>query len=207
MLERLERLLERRQPVPLVHLVEVDVAGPQPAQAGLAALDDVMAGEALHVRALAHRHAHLGGDQEVIATSLEHLADDLLGQAGRVHVGRVDHVDAGVTAHVDLASGPGDVGAADHGERAATAEGHGAQGQRRDLQAGAAQLTVFHRRIPSGVGSVATHTYTHDGSSGQGIAGSCRFRDDPLNSPRQPIAVAAHQSAPRHIRGSCGRGP
>ena len=40
-----QRLLERRLSVPLVHLVEVDVIGTQPAQAGLAAGDEVVAGE------------------------------------------------------------------------------------------------------------------------------------------------------------------
>src|SRR5687768_17031013 len=43
--ERLERLLHGRHAVPLVHLVEVDVIGPEAAQARLAGADQVVSRE------------------------------------------------------------------------------------------------------------------------------------------------------------------
>ena len=53
------------------------------------------------VGVLAHRHAELGGQHDVVAAALERLADDLLRLAGRVDVGGVDEVDAGVQRAVD----------------------------------------------------------------------------------------------------------
>ena len=41
-IESAQRLLERRLPIPLVHLIEVDVIGAEPTQAVLSAADDVM---------------------------------------------------------------------------------------------------------------------------------------------------------------------
>ena len=75
----LERLVERRLAVPLVDLQEVDVVGPQAPQRGLGRGDDVVAREAGVVGPLAHREAHLGGEQEAVAAAaVERLADDLL---------------------------------------------------------------------------------------------------------------------------------
>jgi hypothetical protein len=51
---------------------------------------------------VAHRHPHLGGDQHLFAVRAERLAEDLLGEAGRVDVGRVDQVDARVPGDRDL---------------------------------------------------------------------------------------------------------
>ena len=63
---------------------------------------------------------------------------------GRVDVGGVDEVDAGVEAHVDLARRAGGVGVADRGEVAAPAEGHGAEREDGDAQAGASEVSMFH---------------------------------------------------------------
>ena len=76
--ERPERLLERGLAVPLVHLVQVDVVGAEAAQARLAAGDDVLAGKAGVVRAVSHRHPHLGGDEHPVPAAGQHLAEDLL---------------------------------------------------------------------------------------------------------------------------------
>jgi hypothetical protein len=127
-----------------VDLEEVDVVDAHPAQAGLAAGDQVMAGEAGVVRPGAHRHAGLGGDQDAVAAFPDRRAEDLLRHAAGVHVGRVDEVDAAVEAHVDLADGAGDVGVAHEREPVAAAEGHRAQGERGDAQAGVAKLAVVH---------------------------------------------------------------
>ena len=66
-IQRRQRLLQRRQTVPLVHLVEVDVIGPEPAQAGFARGDDVVTGQPGVVGPLTHGEAHLGREQHVIA--------------------------------------------------------------------------------------------------------------------------------------------
>ena len=103
-----------------------------------------MAGEAGVVGPVAHRHPRLGRQQHVVAAVAQRAPDDLLRCAGGVHVGRVDQVHAGVEAHVDLAAGAVDIGAADVRELAAAAEGHRAEREGRDAEAGAAELAVFH---------------------------------------------------------------
>ena len=84
-----------------VDLVEVDVVGAEPAQAGLALADDPPARVAVMFGSVAHRAVHLGREDDVVAAAGERLADDLLRLAGGVHVGGVDEVDAGVERGVD----------------------------------------------------------------------------------------------------------
>ena len=122
---------------------------PQPAQARLAACDEVVAREAGVVGPVPHRQARLGGEQHAVAPAAQRLADDLLRHAVGVDVGGVDQVDAGVEAQVDLARGAGDVGHPDRRVRAPAAEGHRAERQRRDAQAGAAELAVLHSQPPT----------------------------------------------------------
>jgi len=50
-------------------------------------------GEAGVVRSAAHRHPDLGGHKHLVPAALQDLAQDLLGQAAGVDVGRVDEVD------------------------------------------------------------------------------------------------------------------
>jgi hypothetical protein len=119
-----QRLLERGLAVPLVHLVQVDVIGAQAAQAGLAAGDDVVKGQAGVVRAVAHGHPDLGGEQQLVPAAPQDLAHDLLGLAAGVDVGGVDEVDPGVQAHVHLPAGLLHVGRADVLEIPAAAERH-----------------------------------------------------------------------------------
>ena len=99
--------------IPLVRLVEVDVVDPETPQARLAGADEVVAREALVVRAVAHAEAGLRRDEQAVAAALDRRPDDLLGDAARVDVGGVDQVDAGVEAAVDDAAGPVAVGRAD----------------------------------------------------------------------------------------------
>jgi hypothetical protein len=84
-----------------VHLVEVDPIGSQAPQRVLDLGDYPAARAAAHVGVVAHRHEELGGEHDVVAASLERLADDLLRLAGRVDIGGVDEVDAGVERAVD----------------------------------------------------------------------------------------------------------
>ena len=99
--ERAQRLLDRDELIGLVAHVDVEVVGAQPAQAPLAALDDVLARQADVVDALADAHEHLGHDDELLALAFERLAENLLGAAERIHVGGVDHRDARLAADVE----------------------------------------------------------------------------------------------------------
>ena len=147
--ERLERLLERRQPVPLVDLIEVDDVGAQPLEARFAGADEVPARQALVVRARAHGEARLGGDQHAgRALAAHRLAENFFGEPGRIDVGGVDQIDAGVGDEVDQPARFGERDRADLGEAALAAERHRSQGQLRDLQSRIAQLSVFHRHSP-----------------------------------------------------------
>jgi hypothetical protein len=76
-----------------------------------------------------HRHPHLGGQQYPVPAAVEHLADDLLGQAAGVDVGGVDEVDPGVQAHVHLPPGLVCAGRPDVGKVAPPAERHCAHGE------------------------------------------------------------------------------
>ena len=84
-----------------VDLVEVDPVGAEAPQRVLDLGDDPAARTAAVVGVLAHRHAELGGQHDVVAAALECLADDLLGLAGGVDVGGVDEVDPGIQGAVD----------------------------------------------------------------------------------------------------------
>ena len=146
--ERLHRLFERRQAVPLMHLIEVDDVGAQALEARLAFADEVPAGEAAIVRALAHRKARLGRDQHAgLALRSHRLAEQLFGPAAGIDIGGVDQIDAGVGDDVDQPAHFVERDVADFGEVSLAAEGHGAHRQHRDLEARIAQLPVFHRPL------------------------------------------------------------
>jgi hypothetical protein len=81
---------------------------------------------------------HLGGEEDVVAATLQGLADDLLALALRVDVGGVDDVDALVEGPVDDPDAVGVVGVG------AGAEVHRAQGQVADLNPGTAEGTVLN---------------------------------------------------------------
>jgi hypothetical protein len=90
----------------VVHLVEVDVVGLEPAEAGLAGAPDVEGGEATIVRPQAHGLVCLGRQHDVLApaTALQPPADDVFGGAvalchvgglgSPVHIRGIDEVDA-----------------------------------------------------------------------------------------------------------------
>ena len=163
--ERAHRLVDRRARVEGVHLVEVDDVGLQAAEAFFAGADDVVAREADVVRAGAHRAGALRReDQAVAVAALAHPAtDDLLGAADgleraaeRIDVGGVEEVDAALD------------GAVEDGERrllvALIAEGHRAEAERRDLQAGAAERAGVHAGL---IGCVSVPKWlTYDEVSG-----------------------------------------
>jgi AraC family transcriptional regulator len=186
-----QRLIERRLPVPLVHLVQIDVVGSEPPQARFGGAEDVVPREAGVVGSVAHRHPHLRGEQDLIAVRTEGLADDLLAQPVRIHIGRVDEVDSRVAGHVDLPSGAVDA-ELPHGARPARAAvPHGAQRDRRNPQTRAPQLPVLHghkctgpRREDLGAGSPQRP---------RGIRKKCREGDSAglyLGDVFQPVGAA-----------------
>ena len=120
--------------------------------------DDVVPGEPCVVRTIAHGHPCLGRHEPVTPGGSERLAQDLLREAGRVDVGGVDHVDAGVLGHRELLSSALHVDLSDGLGPTRPAEPHGAQRDGGDAQAGPAQLAVLHaldrNRPPPAFGGV-----------------------------------------------------
>jgi hypothetical protein len=148
---RLPDLFPRRRPVDVVHLVEVDVVGLQPAQAVLAGLADVVGGEVPVVRAGAHRLVDLGRENDPLpAPALgEPAADDLLrgaeallhvrGLRAAVDVGGVEEVDALFERLVHDREAGRLVGD--------PAEVHRPEREPADLQARASEVRVLHRML------------------------------------------------------------
>ena len=102
--QRLERLRDRGDQVGLVKLVEVDVVGAEPAQAGLDRAPHVApGGPGTPVRAVraAHVHAELGGHHHVLTALAERPAEQLLARADAVGVRGVEERDAGVQRGID----------------------------------------------------------------------------------------------------------
>ena len=101
LVERAERLLDRRDAVGAVVLVEVDPVGLQPAQRGLDRLADVGAGAASGL-AVAEVVAELRREHDPVAPPGERAADDLLAAAlVAVDVRGVEERDARVERGVD----------------------------------------------------------------------------------------------------------
>ncbi len=82
---------------------------------------------------------HLGGEDDILSPKAgQGLADDLLGLAGGVHVGRVDEVDTRFEGPLDDAHALVVVG------RPPRPEHHGSEAEGRDPHAGAAEGAKFH---------------------------------------------------------------
>jgi len=84
-----------------VYLIEVNVVGTQPAQAGIDGRKHVLARKSAVVRSASHLHPALCGEHELFALSSNPSANDLLGATHGferhwhgIHVGCVDEVDA-----------------------------------------------------------------------------------------------------------------
>jgi len=140
--ERRERLPDRRVLVPAVDLVEVDVVGVQSVEARARLVEDVLAGEPLSVRPVVHSAVHLRRDGEFLAVALgDGLPENLLALAVRVDVRRVEEGDPEVERPVDhferllvIVEHPGLL----------APEVHTAETETRDLQAGLSESRVFH---------------------------------------------------------------
>ena len=144
--QRLERLLDRRAVVPAVNLVEVHVVHAEAPQRGVDPGHDRLARETAAVRALAHRHEDLGGDDDLVAVGHlpQRAAGDLLARAVGVGVRGVEEVDPGVEGLAEegfrrvLVEGPR-VGAA-----VGDAVAHAPQADPRHVDTGHAELRELH---------------------------------------------------------------
>ena len=153
-LERADGLLDRRQRVLGVDLVEVDIVGAEPLQAGLDRIHDVPTRGAAIVRALAHGAGRLGGEHDIRAlpARIAHRrAGDRLAEAFGINICGVDEIDPRIERSRDEGIGHRLVELADSGPEALAAEGHGAETEFGDEQARPAEGVVTHGARPSTV--------------------------------------------------------
>ena len=139
--ERLERLLDRRLGVEAMDLVEVDVVDAEAPQRAVDRVEDVLARQAAAVRVVGapgRTPWWRARPRRARAMSLQRPAHHLLAHAARVHVGGVEEVDAVLERALDegaarrLVQHPRPPGR--------RAVGHGAEAEPRDLQAGGCRV-------------------------------------------------------------------
>ena len=165
---QVQRAEERHVAVRPVDLVEVDDIGLQPLQAGVAGLRDLgrreVGAAVAHPVHVARGSGHLGRQHDALAHSgaaREPVADDGLGGAvglaprrHRVHLGRVDEVDA--AGHGVVQQGMG------FGLGHLFAKGHGAQANFRDFQAAAAHAGTGPQQVGEDFGDVVNFPLPDD---------------------------------------------
>ena len=124
-------------------LVEVDVVRAESSQRAVDRLHDVLPRQSAVVGALgARRVVHLRQDlQRFAALTLESVAQDLLRLRVRVHVCGVERRDTGLERGVDAFGGDVVLHLGSVGEPVAV-------GDLGDLEAGVAEVAVFHRTLP-----------------------------------------------------------
>src|SRR5262249_8153602 len=96
-------VLDRHARIDAVDVIKIDHLDAQPLEACLAG-DRHVIGLAVDAAALAAGAAgvaEFAGDEELVAPAFDRLGDQLLVDAGRIGVGRVEHGDAEVDAAVD----------------------------------------------------------------------------------------------------------
>ena len=130
-----------------VQVVDVDVLGAQAAQAGFTSLNQMMAGRSHVVRPFTQAERGLGRDQDILTASLDGFAENLLGEAIGVNIRGVEEINAGFQADGDEASSFGYIARAPGAkEFSSSAECASAKTECGYFQAGAAQLSEFHRK-------------------------------------------------------------
>ncbi len=136
--EGLHGLLERREPVETVRLVQVDVVGPEPAQGVVDGLHDVLARKAAVVAPRPGGPVDLGEYFEALpAFPLQRPAEDGLRTGLRVDVGGVEGGDSRVEGRAHAGDGGLLLDLRTVGEPVAI-------GDFADQQTTAAKMTVFH---------------------------------------------------------------
>src|SRR5262249_16244177 len=125
-----------------------DVFDAESLQTGVASLEDVFARKPTSVRTVGDWKEYLGGDHQLLATTVlpQRFAGHLLAGSERVHVGGVEEVDSGFDLAAEKRHGMGlrENRRARFGRAVADAT----EGQARYPQTGATQASVFHRDLP-----------------------------------------------------------
>src|SRR5215207_8329191 len=96
-------IFNRHVRVDAMDVIEIDDIDPHAFQAGLTGNRDVIR-SAVHSAALPVRPAdvtELGGNEIFVPPSFDGLADELLVDAGRVGIGRIQHIDAKLRGAMD----------------------------------------------------------------------------------------------------------
>ena len=141
LLQRPQGLLQRRQRVVRVNLIQVNRLEPQPMQRGIQRAGQVARRQPGAVRRVIHRHTALGGQHhglgDIGRAACEPAADDLLRPPAAVHVRRVHHRATGLDEAVELLVRPALV-------RLGT-ERHRPQAQARHRAAAASQHAIVHK--------------------------------------------------------------
>jgi hypothetical protein len=146
--ERAQRLLDRGARVEPVQLPDVDVVGPEAAEARLACRDEVVARAADVVRAVAGAEARLRREEDATAAPGDGLAEDLLGEPLGVGVGGVEQVRPRLERDVHEPPRLLGLGRAPRAEEGrAAAERGRPQREDGDRQARVPEATVLH--VPS----------------------------------------------------------
>ena len=149
-IERPQRLFERRDGVEAMDLVEIDMIEAKSFQAGADLIHDVSAREANGVRPRPHPCAHLGRDDDVLALDAkvaQSLADLNLRLAFGIDVGRIDEIDARFERPSDELGGGVLIerpNIAPHSAGAAAMKRHGAKANFRDILARTAKRSIAH---------------------------------------------------------------
>src|ERR1700674_3260813 len=143
-MERFQRLLDRRRGVPAMDLVEVDVVGAEAAQRAVDGVEDVFARQPAVIRTLAHRKEDLGGDDHLVALGevAERPPQHLLAGAARVHVGGVEEVHAHLERPAD--ERPALLFRQHPVAPLAAAIAHATEAETGDLESGTTQVDVVH---------------------------------------------------------------
>jgi hypothetical protein len=126
-----------------VQLIQVDVVGAEPPQRRLDRVQDVLARHALVPRLRPHRADAFRRQHELVPLAAQPAADDLLRAAGRV-VAATERIDVGGIEEVDATRRCRVQDGVALGLVALQAEGHRAQAQLRNLQAGLAEIGILH---------------------------------------------------------------
>ena len=81
----------------------------------------------------------------VVAAAFDRGPENFLGRAIGIHIGRVEHIQAGIEANIHQPRGFGDIGRAPGFELFAdSAKRASAEAERRNFQPGTAELTKLH---------------------------------------------------------------
>ncbi len=114
LIERAQNFLDRSERVEAVEVIDVDVVRTQPAQAGFASADKMIARRSQIVRAglISHAESCLGRDQYIVAAAGNCFPKNCFGESVGVDVGRIEEIHARFQADIDKASCLGHVACA-----------------------------------------------------------------------------------------------